>query len=740
MTFVTSVLERAGAAWRKGWPVAALAVAMAARPGLLSAQITVKDTSSASVVGATSMTWSHTVTSGSNRALFAGISMEGGGGSSSGVTYGGTAMTLVGRGQNSHTVEIWRLLNPAVGTANIVASFGGQSEEVVGGAVSFDGVHQTTPTGTFAGASGSSNSPSRVVSSATGELVLDVLMARDQPTATAGAGQTARWNRTNGGSGRVRGAGSTEAGAASVTMSWTLGSSVQWQIGGVSIKPALTTTLGNGTDPANASLAPGGAATMADAFTFQTASGTDAITAVTVTLATGTSGGLSLVEITDDAGTVVYGSATNPASDTPAITLSTNITATTTSTQYKIRVTPKSHANMPAPSGSSYAVTARITAWTGTNGQAGSDAAGTTVTIDNLSPGNVTAATATAGNTQVALAWTNPADADLGSIVVLRRASSAVADVPAEGAAYTVGNSIGSSTVACVVTAPTATCTDTGLSNGTAYHYKIFARDGNGNYATGVVPSGSPATPSLTIITSVSPDGGANLNQLPSNGVNYSVSFNAVNGGNGADAFGLKAFGRPGGAVTIISVNGVAGDSANATIGAGSTLVVPVVYSIGSVASGVVDSIYLRAGSTAIPTASDTGFADLTVVRPSITIDKAVAAGGALVPGTELTYTVSVTNAGVAAASGVVVVDSLPASVDFKIGSDASTLPPGLSVALSYSDNAGATWTYTPVSTGCGAPAGFDRCVNRIRWTFTGTISATPPDNTAGLQFIARIR
>ena len=62
------------------------------------------------------------------------------------------------------------------------------------------------------------------------------------------------------------------------------------------------TTLATGTDPGNATIAPGGAATMADAFTFQTASGTDTITAVTVTLAAGTSGGLSLVEITDDAG------------------------------------------------------------------------------------------------------------------------------------------------------------------------------------------------------------------------------------------------------------------------------------------------------------------------------------------------------------------------------------------------------------------------------------------------------
>ena len=70
----------------------------------------------------------------------------------------------------------------------------------------------------------------------------------------------------------------------------------------IAFKEAAGTTLGNGTDPANASLAPGGAATMTDAFTFQTSTGTDTITAVVVGLATGTSGGLSLVEITNDGG------------------------------------------------------------------------------------------------------------------------------------------------------------------------------------------------------------------------------------------------------------------------------------------------------------------------------------------------------------------------------------------------------------------------------------------------------
>ncbi len=201
------------------------------------------------------------------------------------------------------------------------------------------------------------------------------------------------------------------------------------------------TTLGNGADPANTTVAPGGAATMADAFTFQTDGATDTVTAVTVTLAPGTFASLLQLQITDDAGSTVYGSV-NPLSDTPSIQLTTPITATTTSTQYKIRVRPESHALMPAPPGSSYALTARVSSWTGSNvNHAGSDSGGTTVTIDNLSPGNVSSATATSGNTQVTLAWTNPPDSDLGTILVLRRAGSAVGDTPAEGATYSVGNS-----------------------------------------------------------------------------------------------------------------------------------------------------------------------------------------------------------------------------------------------------------------------------------------------------------
>ncbi len=259
----------------------------------------------------------------------------------------------------------------------------------------------------------------------------------------------------------------------------------------IRVRESASTTLGNGTDPANTSLAPGDVATMADAFTFQTSSGTDTISAVVVGLATGSSGGLSLVEVTNDAGTTVYGSVTDPASDTPSITLSTStLTATTTLTQYKIRVTPKSHAAMPAPPGSTYSVTAKINSWTGTNTAAGSDTAGTTVTIDNLSSSIVTGATGTAGDGFVNLSWTNPGDA--ASVIVLRDTTTVA--TPAEGnTSYAATNLIGSTVVVCV--GLITTCNDNTVTNGTTYLYTIHTRDSIGNYSVAVTPTGSPYTP-----------------------------------------------------------------------------------------------------------------------------------------------------------------------------------------------------------------------------------------------------
>ncbi|QXE90541.1 Ig-like domain-containing protein [Geomonas subterranea] len=257
---------------------------------------------------------------------------------------------------------------------------------------------------------------------------------------------------------------------------------------------AATTTVGQGTGETNITIAPGTIEMDLDAFTLATQAGTDTVTGITVTLANGTWAGIATLKVTDDTGTTIYGSA-NPASNTVAITLTTPITVTTTPTQYVLVIDAKAPTAMPVPPGASYAVTGTVTAITSSNPKAYSDSVSATVTIDNLSPGNVTAAGGAAGIASNSLYWTNPTDSDFAGIVVLRRAGSAVTDTPVEGATYLDGNLIGSSTVA--YSGSLTSFTDTPLANGTVYYYKIFAKDSHGNYsATGVAVG--PYTPART--------------------------------------------------------------------------------------------------------------------------------------------------------------------------------------------------------------------------------------------------
>ena len=264
------------------------------------------------------------------------------------------------------------------------------------------------------------------------------------------------------------------------------------QVGGdgqVRITYTIWTVLDNGTNPSSITVSPGGAATEADAFTLQTSTSTDTITAVTVTLATNTTSSIAEVAITNDAGSTIYGSSTNPTSDSFSITLNQNtLTANATQTQYKIRITPKSHTNMPSPPGATYAVTGTITAWSGTNAQTGSDTGSATITIDNLSPSNVTNATSTPGDTQITVNWTNPSDTDYATTTVFRATSTIGSLRPTEGTAYATGTAItATTTVACVVGGAAGAnvgCTNTGLTNGTTYYYKIFAADAYANYST----------------------------------------------------------------------------------------------------------------------------------------------------------------------------------------------------------------------------------------------------------------
>ena len=128
---------------------------------------------------------------------------------------------------------------------------------------------------------------------------------------------------------------------------------------------------------------------------------------------------------------------------------------------------------------------------------------------------------------------------------------------------------------------------------------------------------------------------------------------------------------------------------------------------------------------------------------PNVGLQKSVTPNSAaqLIPGADLTYTIAFTNTGTAGASSLIVTDPIPGSTDFKIGSVTSSLgTTGLTVSVAYSNDNGSTWTYTPVSGGGGALSGYDRNVTNIKWTFTGNLSQTSPNNTGNVGFTSRIR
>jgi hypothetical protein len=193
----------------------------------------------------TSLTIGHT-TSGSNRLMLVGVSIHNYAGETvGGITYNGVPLTLVGSRANATDarVEIWRLIAPATGTHDVVITFSSElSSHARAGVVTFSGVNQTTPLGAFASAVGSTSPATVNVASAANELVFDTVGCESQSdpfSLTVGAGQTQRWSSVVMGYDRFLTGGSTEPGAATVTMSWTIvpASSVPWAIGAVPVRP-----------------------------------------------------------------------------------------------------------------------------------------------------------------------------------------------------------------------------------------------------------------------------------------------------------------------------------------------------------------------------------------------------------------------------------------------------------------------------------------------------------------------
>ena len=233
----------------------------------LRAQVLVDATTSANNeftgAGTFNLNFTHTTTATANRLLVVGVSMNitnSPGSAVTGVTYGGTALTLIGAHNDAGStrrVEMWSLLNPASG-ANVAISVSvsvptaGVKVGVVAGATTLTDVDQTTPLGSFVSADGAAAgygqlNPMSVVNG----MIIDTIAVGGNVTATPYGPQVQQWNATTV-SGTdppaVTGFGSSRTGAPSVPLAGTFSANSNWSYGAIPINPstadiAVTTSV-----------------------------------------------------------------------------------------------------------------------------------------------------------------------------------------------------------------------------------------------------------------------------------------------------------------------------------------------------------------------------------------------------------------------------------------------------------------------------------------------------------------
>lgn len=167
---------------------------------------------------------------GSDRAMFFAMLYDGN--TITTVTYAAVSMGThiheeIDASTGTLVLRLYKLVAPTTGTNNLVVDFaGGAAVPAIVACVPMSGVDQTTPNDAHVAGDSSGSPMSTSTSSATGDLVLDVIATRASaggPTLVVDGSQTQRVLHDDellGGSSRQFGM-STEVGAATVAMGWT---------------------------------------------------------------------------------------------------------------------------------------------------------------------------------------------------------------------------------------------------------------------------------------------------------------------------------------------------------------------------------------------------------------------------------------------------------------------------------------------------------------------------------------
>jgi len=188
-----------------------------------SAEVQVDSTSSLDGGQANSFDLDHTMTSGSDQAIYVFLQLMDTSSSkdAASVSYAGDNLTEIGNFDGGDIrVQVFRKLAPAIGENEVVVNLDGSSENKVGiGVIGFDNVNQSTPEGAISTNSGQgSDATITGISTEGGDLVVDVI-GRDKTGGSPGSDQTEQWAAVAESDKQAK--GSTKDDSGSVDMSWS---------------------------------------------------------------------------------------------------------------------------------------------------------------------------------------------------------------------------------------------------------------------------------------------------------------------------------------------------------------------------------------------------------------------------------------------------------------------------------------------------------------------------------------
>jgi outer membrane protein OmpA-like peptidoglycan-associated protein len=329
---------------------------------------------------------------------------------------------------------------------------------------------------------------------------------------------------------------------------------------------------------------------------------------------------------------ITFGSASTVAITNPTLTPSISGTFTYSSATTSVATLSGNTVTVIAPGSSLITATFTPTNTTDYNGATAS----TSFVVAAAAPGAPTSVSASAGDAQVNLSWIAPTFTG-GSAITGYSVTSTPSDFT------------------CSVSAPTTSCTITGLSNATSYTFTVIATNASSLSSTGA-PSNS-VTPSATIPTvgSITPsDGGiAGGTAITITGNNFAAGASVSIGGVAATSVvvvsstsitAVTPAHAVGGADVSVTVSGVRGSMINGFI-YHSTPSAPTMTTLSIIDTGTVSVAFTPGATNGLPITSY-----IVTATPSLSVS--VAAGttsplqvtGTFVRGTSYTFTLTAVN------------------------------------------------------------------------------------------------